>query len=35
METNVKIKDVEKVYQYWLTSSDNDYEALLNFQVNG
>ena len=25
-----KIKDVEKVYQYWLTSSDSDYEVMLN-----
>jgi len=25
-----KVKDVEKVYQYWLSSSDNDYEVLLN-----
>ena len=27
---DAKIKDVEKVYQYWLSSSDNDYEVLLN-----
>ena len=30
MDTGTKIKDVEKVYQYWLSSSDNDYEVLLN-----
>ena len=30
MNTDNKIIDVEKVYQYWLTSSDNDYEVLLN-----
>ena len=30
MNTEAKIKDVEKVYQYWLSSSDNDYEVLLN-----
>jgi len=30
MDTDSKINDVEKVYQYWLSSSDNDYEALLN-----
>ena len=30
MDTNSKIKDVEKVYQYWLSSSDKDYEVLLN-----
>ena len=30
MDTNSKIKDVEKVYQYWLSSSDNDYEVMLN-----
>ena len=30
MNTDSKIKDVEKVYQYWLSSSDNDYEVFLN-----
>ena len=30
MEANDKIHDVEKVYQYWLSSSDKDYEVLLN-----
>ena len=30
MDTYSKIKDIEKVYQYWLSSSDNDYEVLLN-----
>jgi HEPN domain-containing protein len=30
MDTNNKIKDVEKVYQYWLSSSDNDFEVMLN-----
>jgi HEPN domain-containing protein len=25
-----EIKDVEKVFQYWLSSSDNDYDAMLN-----
>ena len=30
MDTAPKIKDVEKVFQYWLSSSDNDYEVLLN-----
>jgi len=30
MNTDKRINDVEKVYQYWLTSSDNDYEVLLN-----
>ena len=30
MDANVKIQDVEKVYQYWLSSSDKDYEVLLN-----
>ena len=30
MEATDKIKDVEKVYQYWLSSSDNDYQVLLN-----
>ena len=30
MDANAKIQDVEKVYRYWLSSSDNDYEVLLN-----
>ena len=30
MDTDVKIQDVEKVYRYWLSSYDNDYEVLLN-----
>ena len=30
MDTNPEIKDAEKVYQYWLTSSDKDYEVMLN-----
>ena len=30
MDLNTKIQDVEKVYQYWLSSSDKDYEVLLN-----
>jgi len=30
MNTNAKIQDVEKIYQYWLSSSDKDYEVLLN-----
>jgi HEPN domain-containing protein len=30
MNTDHKVKDVEKVYRYWLTSSDSDYEVLLN-----
>ena len=30
MNTDSKIKDVEKVYQYWLSSSDSDYEVMLN-----
>jgi HEPN domain-containing protein len=30
MNPDNKIKDVEKVFQYWLSSSDNDYEAMLN-----
>jgi HEPN domain-containing protein len=30
MNTAPEIKDVEKVYQYWLSSSDTDYEVLLN-----
>ncbi|MDR0843872.1 MAG: HEPN domain-containing protein [Tannerella sp.] len=30
MNTDNKIKDVEKVFQYWLSSSDNDYDAMLN-----
>ena len=30
MNTDTKIKDVEKVYQYWLSSSDKDYEVLLD-----
>jgi len=30
MDTDNRINDVEKVYQYWLTSSDSDYEVLLN-----
>ena len=30
MNADIKIKDVEKVYQYWLFSSDSDYEVLLN-----
>jgi HEPN domain-containing protein len=30
MNTNNKIKDVEKVFQYWLSSSDNDYDAMLS-----
>jgi HEPN domain-containing protein len=25
-----KIKDVEKVYQHWISASDNDFEVLLN-----
>ena len=29
MNEEVKIKDIEKVYQYWLSSSDNDYNVLL------
>jgi HEPN domain-containing protein len=34
MDTDPKIKDIEKVYQYWLSSSDSDYEVLLNlFQL--
>jgi HEPN domain-containing protein len=24
-----KIKDIEKIYQYWLSSSDSDYEAMM------
>jgi HEPN domain-containing protein len=24
-----KIKDIEKTYQYWLSSSDSDYEAMI------
>ena len=30
MDTNSEVKDVEKVYRYWLSSSDNDYEVLVN-----
>jgi len=30
MNTDAKIKDVEKVYQYWLSSSDKDYEVLVS-----
>jgi HEPN domain-containing protein len=30
MDAAPKIKDAEKVYQSWLSSSDNDYEVLLN-----
>jgi len=30
MDLNTKIQDVEKVYRYWLSSSDKDYEVLLN-----
>jgi len=30
MDKPSKIKDVEKVYQYWLSSSDSDYEVMLN-----
>jgi HEPN domain-containing protein len=34
MGTDSKIQDIEKVYQYWLSSSDSDYEVLLNlFQL--
>jgi len=34
MDTDSKIKDVEKVYQYWLSSSDSDYDVMLNlFQL--
>jgi len=29
MTNEGKIKDIEKVYQYWLTSSDKDYEVML------
>ena len=28
MTDNNKIKEIEKVYQYWLSSSDNDYDAM-------
>jgi HEPN domain-containing protein len=28
-DNNNKIKEAEKVYQYWLSSSDNDYEAMI------
>jgi len=35
MNEEVKIKDIEKVYQYWLSSSDSDYNVLLTlFQSN-
>jgi len=30
MNTDAKINDVEKVYQYWLSSSNSDYEVMLN-----
>ena len=30
MDTSNKIKDIEKVYQYWLSSSDNDFEVMMN-----
>jgi HEPN domain-containing protein len=30
MEENNKIKNVEKIYQYWLLSSDNDFEVMQN-----
>ncbi|MDR2584726.1 MAG: HEPN domain-containing protein [Prevotellaceae bacterium] len=30
MEVSSNIKDVEKVCLYWLSSSDNDYDVLLN-----
>jgi len=30
VNTDSKIKNVERVYQYWLSSSENDYEVLLN-----
>ena len=30
MDLNTKIQDVEKVYRYWLSSSDKDYEVLPN-----
>jgi HEPN domain-containing protein len=30
MDTDNNIKNVEKVFQYWLSSSDNDYDAMLN-----
>jgi HEPN domain-containing protein len=29
MADDNKIKEVEKVYQYWLLSSDNDYDAMI------
>jgi HEPN domain-containing protein len=29
MADDNKIKEVEKVYQYWLSSSDSDYEAMM------
>jgi HEPN domain-containing protein len=29
MSDDNKIKEVEKVYQYWLSSSDSDYEAMM------
>jgi hypothetical protein len=29
MSESNEIKDVEKVYDYWLTSSDNDYAVML------
>jgi HEPN domain-containing protein len=29
MADDHKIKEVEKVYQYWLSSSDSDYEAMV------
>ena len=30
MDLSTKIQDVEKVYRYWLSSSDKDYEVFLN-----
>jgi HEPN domain-containing protein len=30
MNMEDKIKDIEKVFQYWLSSSDNDYDAMLS-----
>ena len=30
MDLNAKIQNAEKVYQYWLSSSDKDYEVMLN-----
>jgi hypothetical protein len=27
--TDNKIKDIEKIHQYWLSSSDSDYDAMI------